>query len=45
MRKLGVVTARYSASFPISQARMHQLDDEIIAAVLIAIVIANTGLR
>ena len=45
MRKLGVVTARYSTSFPISQARMHQLDDEIIAAVLIAIIIANTGLR
>ena len=41
MRKLAVVTARYSASLPISHARMHQLDADIIAAVLLAIVNAT----
>jgi hypothetical protein len=37
MRNSGAVKARYSASLPVSQARIIQLDAEIIAAVLSAI--------
>lgn len=36
MRKSGVVKARYSASLPVSQARIIQLDAEIMAAMLSA---------